>query len=53
MVAYFNRFDVAIQNVEGMLRQWHESDPVDEKEFEEMSKYSVHSNRNFYRLSNF
>lgn len=49
MVMYFSiRFDVAIQNVEeGMLRQWHESDPVDEKEFERNSlRYSVQGNRN-------
>ena len=49
MVMYFSvRFNVAIQNVEeGMLRSWHESDPVDSKEYERNRlRYSVQGNRN-------
>lgn len=49
MVMYFSvRFNVAIQNVEeGMLRSWHESDPVDNKEYERNRlRYSVQGNRN-------
>jgi len=49
MIFYFAvRFDVAIQNVEeGMLRSWHEADPVTDKEKRTNNlKYAVQGNRN-------
>lgn len=49
MIMYFSvRYDVAIQNVEeGMLRSWHEADPVDPHEVKlNTLKYEVQGNRN-------